>query len=276
MKKILLAIDAERLNQKSVDFACYLAQLTGSPLAGMFLEDIRSKNVPGLKFAYGGVYVETIDTAMDTTSVQKIVNDNIAVFKTHCDSRMVAYDICHGYGEPIEQIVAESRFADLLILEPTCFSSSPLEKPSIFVKEALSRSECPVVISPYDFDEVNEIIFASDGDAPSVFAARQFTYLFPELRDKKVTVLQAGEQTNFKADGEEKLESYLKCHYGSVAAEKLPGKPEDKLFDYLLRKKDAFAVMGAYGRSKLSNMLKHSTAELLIEGNMLPIFIAHH
>jgi len=51
MKKILLAIDAEKLDQKSLGFGCYLAQLTGSPLTGVFLENVHSENAPGVKFA---------------------------------------------------------------------------------------------------------------------------------------------------------------------------------------------------------------------------------
>lgn len=34
-------------------------------------------------------------------------------------------------------------------------------------------------------------------------------------------------------------------------------------------------VMGAYGRTKLSNFFRRSTAELLIEINDFPLFIAH-
>lgn len=276
MKKILLAIDAEKSDPKSLDFACRLAQLTGSPLTGVFLENAHSENVPGLKFAYGGVYVETIDTLAADFPTQKAVDNNVDLFKTTCKAHMVAYDIYSDRHDPVETMIAESRFADMMILNPTCFASSPLEKPSAFVKELLSRSECPVIISPYDFDEVNEIIFAYDGSASSVFAIKQFTYLFPELRTKKATILQAGEKADLKTLDREKLSNYLTNHYPEIVFEYLAGNSEDVLFNHLLRKKNAFAVMGAYGRSKLSNFLKHSTAEFIIEANSLSMFIAHH
>lgn len=277
MRRLLLAIDAEKLDQKSLEFGCYLAQLTGSPLCGVFLDHVRPpESSAGVKFAYGGVYVETIDTVKNIQPVQQIAEANIGQFKNTCDARMVPYEICHEQYGPADGMINETRFADIPVVEPACFSSSPLEKPSSFVKDVLARSGCPVIISPYDFDEVSEIVLAYDGQDSSIFAIKQFTYLFPGLLSKKITVLQAHEQAYHWEKNHEKLCHYLENHYQDVVFDELSGKAEVALFDRLLHKKNAFVVMGAYGRSKLSYFLRHSTAELLVEVNGLPIFIAHH
>ena len=53
------------------------------------------------------------------------------------------------------------------------------------------------------------------------------------------------------------------------------GAVADQLFGYLIEKKNAIVVMGAYGRSMLSRFFKPSQARLIIRTINLPIFIAH-
>jgi nucleotide-binding universal stress UspA family protein len=55
----------------------------------------------------------------------------------------------------------------------------------------------------------------------------------------------------------------------------LKGDPSDELFGYLLERKNAIVVLGAYGRGILSRFLKPSHASLLLRTINLPIFIAH-
>ncbi|WP_431215139.1 hypothetical protein ACQ86N_10690 [Puia sp. P3] len=43
MEKILLAIDSQNLDENAVDFACYLARLTGPKLTAIFLDNLVSE-----------------------------------------------------------------------------------------------------------------------------------------------------------------------------------------------------------------------------------------
>jgi hypothetical protein len=68
-------------------------------------------------------------------------------------------------------LIEESRFADLLIIDAeTSFNRGLEANPTRFVKEILQHAECPVVISPVSFEGLDEIIFAYDGSASSVYA----------------------------------------------------------------------------------------------------------
>jgi hypothetical protein len=40
MKKLMIALDAEKPDQQSIAFGCYLARLTRSGLTGVFLENL--------------------------------------------------------------------------------------------------------------------------------------------------------------------------------------------------------------------------------------------
>ncbi len=180
-------------------------------------------------------------------------------------------------GVPVWEIISESRFAELLIVDPEMsFGGKNEGVPTGFIKEVLAKSECPVVIAPFSFYGTEEILFAYDGSKSSLFAIKQFTYLFPELTDKKVTILQVNENEDGPVIEKEKIGELLQMHYSSIGFHTLYGKASDELYNYLLGKKNIFVVMGAFGRGMLSGFLKHSTAELVVKTINLPIFIAHH
>lgn len=277
MKNILFAIDARKLDKKSLDFSCYLAQLGHSPLTGMVLQYVEAEEESGIKSSYGGVYVETIDIqeSSETQYRERVCEESIAVFKSACEERDIKCNVIRDSNVPLASLIAESRYADLLILEPSLLSTSPLDSLSSLVKDVLAKAECPVVLSPYHCEDIHEVVFAYDCQPASVYAIKQFTYLFPELCDKKIIVTQVEEEGDFKAENKEKIYKYLTMHYTNIEFKDLAGEPGDQLFDDLLRKSNAFVVMGAYGRTRLSNFFRHSTAESLIEMNSFPMFITH-
>jgi len=118
-------------------------------------------------------------------------------------------------------------------------------------------------------------VFAYDGTKSSVFAMKQFTYLFPELHDRKVLVLEVCEEDEHVVTAKEKLSAWLQNYYSNITYLVLYGKPKDELFGFLLEKEKMFVVMGAFGRSMLSTLFSRSNAELLLKVVNLPFFISH-
>lgn len=279
MEKILLAINPAKVNVNTIDFACYIAKLTRSKLAAIFLENLQGEEVPTLKAFHGGVYVESV-LQSDLPENSERLNQweqNVHVFENACNNRGVTSCIHRDKGVPTEDVVFESRFADMLIVDAEMsFHDKPEALPTPFVKEVLAKSECPVVIAPYSFYGIDEIVFAYDGSASSVFAIKQFSYLLPELSDKKITILQVDENGDLPTIDNHKIRELLQMHYCGIAFQFLHGKASDELFGYMLLKKNVFVVMGAFGRNMLSGFFRHSTAELLIKTINVPVFIAHH
>ena len=74
---------------------------------------------------------------------------------------------------------------------------------------------------------------------------------------------------------EQNLKQYLRMHYSNVNFHMLDGDTNHELIKFLFNRTKALVVMGAYSRSKLSRAFFPSTAEKLIKGLSLPIFIAH-
>lgn len=268
MKKILIAIDANQINMHVLDFACFIAKLTHSKLIGVFFDT-----------ANGIPYAESLQEieVSQRTAKTKLSDENIHRFTEACRNRGSNCSIHLDRGVPLSEIINESRFAELLIVDPELsFGSKKGGVPTGFIKEVLAKSECPVVIAPFSFYGIDEILFAYDGGPSSVFAIKQFIYLFPELTDKKITVLQVNEKEEEAIIEKEKIGELLQMHYSNIGFQSLYGNASDELFGHLIKKKNTFVVMGAFGRGMFSGFFKHSTGELIIKTINLPVFIAHH
>jgi hypothetical protein len=278
MEKILLAIDAINLDTNSLEFACYVAKLSKSKITGVFLENLMSEERPVLKQVHGMAYMDwVVDEKSDEHKAKlELIEKNISLFKEACINREVNYSLHRDRGVPALELIEESRFADMVVVDAqTSFNKRYEGSPTEFVKDILKNAECPVVIAPYNFETIDEIIFTYNGSSSSVFAIKQFTYLFPQLHNKKISILQVNAEGEWKDPDKYKFKEWLKDHYTDLHFEALKGDTDAKLVDCLLNRKNAFLVMGAYGRNALSHFFKRSHADLLIKTVTQPIFIAH-
>ena len=118
MEKILLALKADEVNVQAVEFACYIAKLTNSKITGVFLENELVEDIPVRKSFHGYPFVETI-VASDLPGYdekQKKYRENTKLFEDACANRGARYEVITKKMAPANEIITESRFADLLIL----------------------------------------------------------------------------------------------------------------------------------------------------------------
>jgi len=277
MEKILFISDAVAMSRQCLDFSCYLGNLTHSKVTGVFLEnqemELRSGEtleemavcapVPGVPF-----------------NIQKQLyrDGNISLFKNICESNGVNCEIHKNLGMPVAEVLMESRYADLLVVDAaTSFSWRSEGVPTAFVKEVLEKAECPVIIAPSAFDGIDEVVFTYNGSSSSMFAMKQFAHLFPALSQIKVTVLSITENGKQIKGSKARLEEWLAVHYENAEILVIEdSNVRGRLMEYMFGKENVFIVMGAYGRSLLSKVVIPNPAEPLIKLVSQPIFIAHY
>lgn len=279
MEKILLAIDAINPDTSALDFACYLGRLTNSKITGVFLENLVAEQSPALKEAYDSPYIdwEVDETSEEYKQKNQVIQKNITLFKQACENRSVKCKVHRDRGVPASEIISESRYADLLIVDAaTSFNKIFEGTPTEFVKEVLRSAECPVIIAPEAFEAINEIIFTYDGSKSAAFAMKQFTSLLPQFKDRKAVVFQVNKEGVWADKDKYNLSEWLQSHYDSFSFEAIKDDNNDNLFIHLFGKRNVFIVMGAYGRSGLSRFFKHSHADPLISTIIQPVFISHY
>lgn len=278
MEKILLVINAHKPEVQDIRFACAIAKDAGSKLTGVFVENVYFEYIPSSIEPQKGVYTYT-----NTVTYQErkdLITDTelcIRIFREQCEKYKVRHEVYQDKGEPIQEIIFESRFSDLLIIDPALNFQDGVENiPSHFTKEILMHAECPVLLTPGQFGEVKEIVCCYDGTASSVYAIKQFAYLFPFYKNVRVTILEVEHRDEEELnEASRKLIDLVRCHFSSVESRQMKGDPGEELFKYFFKKTENIVVMGAYGRGMLSSLFKKSKAELLIRMVNLPLFITH-
>lgn len=277
MKKIVLPFNGGSLKPGLIKFGCSIVSLSQSPLTGIFLNS-SAKTLPADSRSY---FAETGKGVLQKEPVQMDAEQCVRFFIDACMKHGVKANVLlrgrlQGKNAPVEEVLYESRFADVLILDPEIsFQQQRESAPSSLAKEVLTAAECPVILAPAVFDGIDEIALCYDGGRSSVYAIKQFTYLFPELHSKKLTVLEVCEEGDCFTE-KEKIRNWLNSYYPQTDFKLLSGAPEDQLLQYFLLRKNVFIVMGAYGRNFISSLFRRSSADLVMRVVDLPLFIAHN
>jgi hypothetical protein len=279
MENILIIMNGAKPDPGTLDFSCYIGALTHSGITVLLGADMKESEIPVQKELFALSYVETIVAGdiPENRIMRKTVGVNEKLVGDACTNRNVCYTIRRNFKSSSSEIIRESRFADLIIINPeTSMSEKNEGSPTRFVKEILAAAECPIILSPYSFEGISEIVFPYDGSEDAVFAIKQFTHLFPALNTKSLSVVHIDQNAGQTFMETDKLMALLTPHYLNVRFMHLVGDPGNELFNFLLGKKEMFVVMGAFGRKPLSVLFRQSTAALSLKTVNLPFFIAHN
>ncbi len=277
MQKILLVINADKPQVPCLGFATYIASLSHSILVGIFVKQSGNQIAPFDNNIVETAKVKEIASErLQTEAGENHLQQSIQLFKEKCSERQVISDVHTDRGIAINEVVLESRYADYLIVDAAIsFDKNQQDtRPSSFLKLLLRDSECPVMIAPDHFEGIDEIVHTYDGSKTSMFAIRQFTCLFPELTEKKITLMdiKTGNDDHY-IKKMNKLKEFMKCHYSGVHYEILQGlNPKEALTSQFMGTPKKLLVMGAYGKQK---WFGNHTADLILEMVDQPIFITH-
>ncbi|GAA0550450.1 universal stress protein [Chitinophaga japonensis] len=278
MEKILLVVFGPAPAANSLDFACYLSGMTRSRIKGYFFESSQYADRPVMKQVYGMPYVETIVSGdlPGYETMRRTIEDNIRSFQHTCEEKGIPASAHYVHTPVLDEIITESRFADLIIVDAAASDVPGFEEmPGPFLRDLMIKAQCPVIIAPAGHMPVEEIVFCYDGSPSSYFAMKQFSYLLPELTEARGTVVQVS-RSEIPAGEKKQVMDWLSRHFNYTDYVTLKGNPEDELLGYLLTRRYAMVVMGAYSRSMISRFFRHSHADLLIKTLAYPVFITHY
>lgn len=276
MKKILYVTDALNLHLENLEFAGYICGLAQSKLLAVFLEndelEMRTESMIRTAAVNAGLNV----TEETLSLKQHTCDTNIQRFKTACETKGIDCAVHRDRGNPLAEIILESRYADLLLLDvTTTFSANNEGTPTDFVKDVMSNAECPVMLMPERFNGVGEIVFTYDGKPSSIHAIKQFTYLFPQLKELKTVVVSVNPE-EVSPEERYKFREWMHAHYNYLDFLSSEGNVKMGLVELLLDRNKSIVVMGAYGRSMISNFFSPSHANPVIKVISQAVFIAHN
>lgn len=276
MKKILLAIDSMLLTKSAVKYACYIANMTGSRLIGVFVENETFPEMPDNMQVFDHSYAGNNDNNPVWASAGYGLENSIREFTTGCKNEGITATVFLDRAVSPGELLEEARLSDLLISDATISLSDKNEEiPSRFLRHLLTNTSCPVLITPPVFAPPEEIVFCYDHSDSSIQAMKQFTLLLPYWNECKVTVLAVNKEGVLLPEEERRLREWLCKYYNNTDFKVLAGNADMELPAFLMRSKRPLVVMGAYGRSVVSLFFRESHADSLIQTLAFPLFITH-
>ncbi len=273
MKKVIISLDGQHFPKGAFEFVKGSNLKNKILLAGVFLSPVDYSKL----LAYTGLDGIAINPEWLVKDEDDVpVNRNISIFKEACIAEGIEFRIHNDIGMmAIASLVEETRFADILIISSDLFYANvSKQQPNFYLEEVLKRTECPVMLIPENYEEPGQVVLAYDGNESSVFAIKQFAYVFPELAKKETLLLNIMQH-------EDELPEYslvtelVSRHYPNLKVESLHLKQKKDFTEWLSGKPNSIVVMGAYSRSGFSQLFKKSFATDVIHDIKMPLFISH-
>lgn len=264
MKKILIIQNDIELSNGVFDFVNRLNKLSSIFLTSLFLPQPIDLNI------------ESMYSILDTNVSSEITfSKTINQFKEKCAANSIKYKIHIGnYRAQLSQIIRETQYSDLMVLSNELFFNHFANINSDIEENILHHVLCPVVLVPEKYEFPQSITIAFDRGDSSIFAAKQFAYLFPELCQLPTEIVYAGiKEDTFP--NKSLAEELLGRRFPNFTLTKLEIIPNKYFITWLEDKHSTILVTGSYDRSRFSRFFKKSFVKDIVKEYSLPVFIAH-
>jgi nucleotide-binding universal stress UspA family protein len=269
MKKVLLAFDGDNFSEGAFEFACSLNKKDPILLTGVFISRVDAKNLWAYSVGVPPAVVPVLEEDIEAES------ENIERFENLCGLNNITCKVHKDYyGFAIPELKRETKFADVLLIGSETFYNNLGLGINDYLMNALHDAECPVLLIPESFIFPQRNILAYDGSDSSIYAIKQFSYLFPELCDNS-TVLVYCEEENEEIPEKEYVYELASQHFPKLKIMKLGGDPKRSFSNWIGEQQDALLISGAFGRSPLSQLFRKSFVSDIVKEHRLPVFIAH-
>lgn len=279
MAKILVALDGDSVFYKNFIHLAkgLLGEINHHLFTGILVEDF-SYTHPVKDLAINTIGDNKHADGRFLNDEDHLLTEVISNFESIAKDTNIRYEILNDFKLTMQEVVKQTIYADMLIMSYSIFKNRAPGKPeNTHLYELLKKSKCPVLILPRDTTTIENLIFTYDNKESSVFAIRSFGNLFSgNVKDKEVSVLSVTPDAEDEVKNEQLLLNLVKQHYDNVGVQLLEGNNISKeINNFASGVPNPLIVMGAYGRSRISNLLIPSAAQYLLQNSSLPLFIAH-
>lgn len=279
MKKIIAAFDGLKYSESTASYAIDLAKKYNGKIFGIFLEDYtyHSYSIADL---VGEEHADEEKAVYLRKRDAELRADSITLFRSACENEGIQYSIHRDRNIAIRELINETLYADLVVVQnDETFSLYAEKPPSNFVITLLEKSECPVVVVPSVFSPIKNVIFLYDGKPSSIYAIKQFGGVLPAVKSvstELVYVRPQEENYDNSLPNALYVTEWVKLNYPDLQYHVLIGTTTEQIANFLTSQtRNSLVVLGAYTRGSLSRLIHQSMADTIIQRLNLPLFISH-
>ena len=276
IKSILVALDGSQHADAALQFSLWLAERLRATVIGLHVIDIVSIEGSFFHDVSGSLGFEPyLDFA---AKMREVLQERGRVlldgFTQRCAERHVPCDTVLPMGIIANEICDQARTADLVVVGHRGvneqFSTGLL---GATTESVARKSPKPVLVSPMRFKELQRPLLAYDGSQRASAAMHAAAELASAL-GLPLTVVHVPRNG---ADGEKVLDEarrYLQAYDLKLTFQLGRGAPHQAIVDLIGDGSHDLLFIGAYGHSRIIEMVLGSTTEYVLRNSPCPVFLA--
>lgn len=274
IKQILVPTDGSEHATIGAQYGIGLAKQHEASLIGLHIVDIRLLEGP---------FLRDISASLGTAPYVNYQNNIAAIleergkatledFRERCERARIPFQGIQITGPVMQTIVSQSELADLVVIGRGVEQGQWIEGLLGSTTENVVRHATrPVLVTARREAAIRRFVVAYDG-SPHARSALHFATSLGEAWLVPFEVL-----TVARDGGEEIIEearTYLKAHELTVDYTVRQGDPRDTLVDFAREREADLLVMGAFGHSKVRELLLGSTTHYVLNHAPCPVLLA--
>jgi nucleotide-binding universal stress UspA family protein len=277
IKKILIGIDTSDHARTAQAYAFYLARRMGAALIGLHVVDIVSIEGSFFHDISGSLGLEPY---LDFSSKMREVltargKTVLEQFSTAARHEDVQIETVLDMGIVANQICERAKSADLVMIGHRGvnerFSTGLLGSTAESVARKCPR---PVFISPMQFREIGSPVLAYDGSERACKAMKSAADFASDL-GVPLTVITVARDAKLGERTLAEARSYLASYPAAKAEFKLiSGHAHEEIIKFLKEKDSDLLFIGAYGHSRIIEMVLGSNTEYVLRNAPCPVFLS--
>ncbi len=276
--RVLVPLDGSDYSKVATDIAVKIVKKMGGIVVGLGvidLDDIQDSVIgAGIGASY---YAERLEEFKINDAIEKVKNF-LNDFENVCKKSGVDFEKHSKSGDPVNEILEMGKTSDLVVIGlRTFFHFETSPEPGETLQVLLKESVCPVFAVPKKLENNNKTaLIAYDGTIHSAKAMKTFSrFAYASDLVDKVYLLNVNDDIEEANHILNSAEKYLKVHEFKVEKIRKVGRPRDVILEEAIKNNVFVVVMGAYGRSGVSNFFFGHSSLKIIEEDRIPVFVFH-
>lgn len=278
VKDILVQLDASPASERRMAFACALAAKHGAHLTGLFVVDTTSAGTMLIGDDIGAIRVieQYREQALaDAATVE-------AAFRAQATQDRIQFEWALEEGNAPDVVTHLARNADLTILGQTDPENTAVTANGIIMEHVLFGSGRPVLMVPYagKLGDIGQNVLI--GWTPRRESARALNdalqLMAPGSRATVAAVVRSGEEAEPRGVLTEDITRHLARHGITAEGHELVAPdldPGNVLLNTASDMNADLLVIGAYGHSRLREMVLGGVTRSLLQQAPVPVLMSH-
>jgi nucleotide-binding universal stress UspA family protein len=277
IKSILVALDGSDHAEAALEHALWLAERLRATLTGLHVIDIVSIEGSFLHDISGSLGFEPyLDfSAKMRDALRERGRVLLEAFARRCEERGIPSDTALIMGVVANEICDHARTTDLVVLGHRGvneqFSTGLLGGTT---ESVARKSPKPVFVSPMRFRGISRPLLAYDGSQRASAAMHAAAEVASALALPLTVLHVAREDGTNDVRVLDEARRYLQSYGLELSCQTVKGPPHQRIVDVIREHDHDLLFIGAYGHSRIIEMVLGSTTEFVLRNAPCPVFLA--